>query len=104
MPLPLVDEDRIVANAGGDQAIEFCEHKLWLGPRPAILSGHASALEPTPGRTSRQYPCERRSPATSVRSGILASSRRAPRFGSRTPSGSRRKAFAGLTARLCSLS
>ncbi len=58
--VPGVGEDRTVANAGGDQAIEFCKRKLRLGPRPAIFGGHASAREPTPGRTSRQYPYERR--------------------------------------------
>ena len=45
--VPCVGEDRPEANAGGDQAIEFGERDLRLGPRQAIFGGHASALEPS---------------------------------------------------------
>ena len=45
--IPCVGEDRPEANAGGDQALEFGECNLRLGPRRAIFDGHAGALEPS---------------------------------------------------------
>ena len=45
--VPCVGEDCPEANAGGDQAIEFGERNLRLGPRRAILGGHAGPLEPS---------------------------------------------------------
>jgi hypothetical protein len=42
-----VGENRPEANAGGDQAIEFGERNLRLGPRRAIFGGHAGAIEPS---------------------------------------------------------
>ena len=45
--VPCVGEDCPEANAGGDQAIEFGERNLRLGPRRAIFGGHAGALEPS---------------------------------------------------------
>src|ERR1700690_1487201 len=45
--VPRVGEDRPEANAGGDQAIEFGERDLRLGPGRAIFGGHAGAIEPS---------------------------------------------------------
>ena len=45
--VPGVGEDRPEANAGGDQAIQFGERDLRLGPGRAIFGGHAGAFEPS---------------------------------------------------------
>ena len=45
--VPCVGKDCPEANAGGDQATEFGKRNLRLGPRRAILGGHAGALEPS---------------------------------------------------------
>ena len=67
-----VGEDRPEANAGGDQAIEFGERDLRLGPRRAIFGGHASTGEPSfvagpiSGRNSRRPTITGTSPRASV--------------------------------------
>jgi hypothetical protein len=44
--VPSICKDRPEANAG-DQAIEFGQSDLRLGPRRAMFGGHAGAIEPS---------------------------------------------------------